>query len=168
MNIAKHFKLNVAAINAILIGQPQETGFVSADGDPYLRFDLLDSVTCRCSVDPSIHSFETQEVYVRLRDVNSDDWKMIDENDADKGFYRLNGEKHWVVDFSKGQELPIYQSETIREWARKDRRGRGAIEGARINESLIAKIAEAKAAALAKAEEPKVSKPKPDSVKNKS
>jgi hypothetical protein len=165
MNIAKLFKLDTnVSVKAILVGAPEETAFISAEkNEPYFRFSLKFPVPCRCSVDPDIMVYDTTEVYVRASDVVSDDWKAVDELNPENGFYRMNGDKPWVVDFSKGQELPLYQSETIREWTRKNRTVRGKARTSGINDNLAAKIAEAKAAAAAakaaEAEQPEKEQP---------
>lgn len=133
----------------LLIGKPEETSHVSSEGEPYVLMQLLEAVTCRCSSDKRVASFETTEVLLRESELESPEWKFIDEKKSNKGFWRDNADKGkpWVVDFSKSHEMPIYQEDYISAWTRGNRIAKGAAKTAEINKGIQARIDAAKAAA---------------------
>jgi hypothetical protein len=125
------------AIEITLIGEPEVTNIMTSDDEPYYLAKLLKPITVRCSVDPNIEAFETDEVYIRESAINEEGWTPRDEKDPSKGYFMPN----WVVDFSKGQQLAVYQSETIKKWAKGNRSVRNAENTTKINEGIRAKIA---------------------------
>lgn len=132
MNLAKLLNINIVGADIILVGTPEITNFTDSDDKPYFLAKLLNPVTVRCSVDPLIEPFETDEVYVRQSDISAEGWELVDEKDPSKGFFR----KGWVVDFSKGQKFAVYQSETIKKWARGNRGLRRDEERSALNETI--------------------------------
>lgn len=132
MNLANLLGINIENANIILVGTPEITNFTDSDDKPYFLAKLLNPVTVRCSVDPMIEPFETDEVYVRQSDISAEGWELVDEKDPSKGFFQ----KGWVVDFSKGQKFAVYQSETIKKWARGNRSVRRDAERSALNETI--------------------------------
>lgn len=122
----------------VLVGKPEESGILSSDGEPYFIFQLKTPVTVRCSVDKTIEPFQTGEVYVRESAVKSDKWLLVDPKKPKEGFYM----KDWKVDFSKGQEVVLYQETTIQKWARSNRGSRRTENAISINERIKARQAE--------------------------
>lgn len=139
MNLAKILNLNVEETVIVLVGTPEVTNLVTSDDEPYYAIKLKTPLTVRCSIDPDVLPFEADEVYVRKSAITSDGWKFIDEKKPEEGFYMPN----WVVDFSKGQQIPVYQETSIKKWSknnRGDRRERNREEiNARIREKIASK-----------------------------
>lgn len=140
MNIATLLGLNTNETQVILIGVPEITNILDSDEQPYYAAKLKNPITVRCSVDPEIIPYETEEVYIRKAALDSEDWIMVNEKDPADGYYM----KNWVVDFSKGQQIAIYQSESIKKWARGNREGNREITRRKINDALRQKIADKK------------------------
>lgn len=117
----------------LFVGNLLETNFVSSEGESYYLGKLLNPITVRCSVDKGIEPIEgVEELYIRERDALGEDWVFVDEKDPSKGFY-LKGYK---TDFSKGQEMCLYQSETIAEWAKGNRKSSRVERDKSINDRL--------------------------------
>ena len=119
MNLAAVLKLDLTK-QAILVGVPEKTVHMDREDKPYYKVQLVEPVVVGCSMDTALDTFETNVVYVRQDDLNSDGWTFVDENDHSKGFYRDG----WLVDFSQGQALPLYQDMTIKAWSRGERTNR--------------------------------------------
>jgi hypothetical protein len=117
---------------AILVGTPVITNFEDSEGKPYYEATLLKPIKVTCSTEPSLGSFETEVVYIREAALNEEGWKLVEEGKPEAGFYR----EGWVVDFSTGQELPLYQERTIKKWFREKSKG----DRADRNSKLTAKI----------------------------
>lgn len=117
MKLADILGLDLGQTKAILTGKPEATNIETSDGELYYIAKLKEPVTVRCSVDPNIDAFETDEVYIRESALTSEEWVAVDEKKPEDGFYMPN----WVVDFSKGHEIPVYQAESIKKWARGQR-----------------------------------------------
>lgn len=117
MKLADVFKTSFGRPEIVLVGKPEITNFEDSEGKPYYKASTKSPVLVGCSTDKDIESFETSEVYIRERDVNGDGWEFVDKNKPEKGFFM----KDWVADFSKGQELVLYQAETIARWAKNNR-----------------------------------------------
>lgn len=119
MNLAQLLKIDIAnATTVILVGNPEVTTIMSSEkNEPYYLCKLLKPITVRCSSDNKIEPYETDEVYIRESDISKDGWKFVDETKPELGFFM----PEWVADFSKSQQIPIYQSETIREWSKGSR-----------------------------------------------
>lgn len=137
MNIAKALNLNLEDNKAILIGTPELTNFVTSEDEPYYAVKLKNTITVRCSIDKEILPQEIDEVFVRKSALESDDWKFVDENKHDEGFYMPN----WVVDFSKGQQLALYQETTIAKWTKLSRGDRRSSNRDEINNRIREKMA---------------------------
>jgi hypothetical protein len=131
MNIANILKLNVEETPVIIISV-QKSGFVDSDEKPYYECKLKDKVLVTCSMDPKLDTFKTDTVYVRERDLNSEGWILVNAEKPEEGFYR----KDWVVDFSQGQEIPIYQAESIRKWTKGQRSSRKDDRRDRLNQKI--------------------------------
>lgn len=108
----------VPEITPILFtGDFELTSVKSSDGEPYYVGKLLSPITVRCSVDSEIEPLrEVEELHIRESALGREDWM----GDKVNGLYI----KGWVADFSKGQEMAIYQDMTIREWSKTTRKGR--------------------------------------------
>lgn len=137
MSLAKLLNLNLGVKNVILVGVPEITNILDSDGKPYYAAKLKDAVIVRCSVDPEIVPFEAEEVYLREDALNLEGWKLIDPAKPEEGFF-MEG---WVVDFSKGQQIPLYQAESIRKWAKESRGDRRAQQRDEINNKIRERIA---------------------------
>lgn len=108
----------VGISNPIAILDFEETQIQDREGELYYSAKLKDPVTVRCSTDNTIPSFQTSEIFVRASALELDSWELVDSNDPKSGLHI----KGWVVDFSKGQQIPIYQETTIRQWAKGERK----------------------------------------------
>ena len=123
--------------SVILVGKPEVTSFMDSDNKPYYRISLVSPVMVHCSVDPAIEAVETDEVFMRERDVEEQDFTLVDPADPAKGYYIPK----WVVDFSKAQELCLYQETTIKRWIRENRKERSDERRTSINERIKARMA---------------------------
>jgi len=130
MKLTEAFKIETAA-NIVLVGKPEVTNFETSDGEPYYVAKLKEPVMVRCSVDKGIDAFETEEVYIRESALEGD-WTFVDEKKPEEGYYM----KDWKVDFSKGQELVLYQETTIAKWTKTDRANRADVRRTGINARL--------------------------------
>lgn len=128
------------------IGELLETSLTTSEGEPYYLGKLLNPITVRCSSDKDILPIETDELYIRQRDVESDEWIFIDEKDPSKGYYI----KGYKTDFSKGQQICIYQDTTIAEWSKGNRQARGLERRSNINDAIKKRMADRTAAAATK------------------
>lgn len=148
-NLMKLSELGLVKTTLIaFIGELLETNILSSEGEPYFLGKLVEPITVRCSTDKEILPLEgVTELYVRKRDVDSDAWVYVDEKDPKKGYF-IPGYKS---DFSKGQEMCLYQETTIAEWTRSNRTERGARKRSSINDK-IRENRTAKAAELTKPE----------------
>ena len=122
--------------NIILVGKPEVTNFETSDGEPYYVAKLKSPVMVRCSVDKGIEAFETDEVYIRESALNAEGWTFVDPNKHEEGFYMPD----WKVDFSKGQELVLYQETTIAKWTKGERANRGDERRTGINARIAERI----------------------------
>lgn len=111
--------LNIEAVkNIILVGTPEMSNFVTSDEEAYFVCKTKKPVMVTCSVDSLIEPHEVDEVYIRQSALDLDGWKWVDETKPEEGFY-MEG---WKVDFSKSQQLAVYQETTIAKYFR-DQRG---------------------------------------------
>jgi len=115
MKLTEILKMDVNDNRPIIVGTPVITNFEDSDGKPYYEATLLKPIRVTCSTDPSLGSFSAEVVYIREAALSEDGWKLVEEGNPEAGFYR----EGWVVDFSTGQELPLYQAETIKKWSRE-------------------------------------------------
>lgn len=139
MNIAKLLGIP-DDVTIILVGNFEPTNIADSNNQPYYSVKLKTPVTVRCSTDNQIIPFETDEVFVRKADVFADGWDTVNGKDEKDGFFM----KNWVVDFSKGQQLAIYQSETIKSWAKDNRKDKRTKGREAINTALRLKIENSK------------------------
>lgn len=113
---------------------------MDSEEQPYYVVKLKTPISVRCSVDAEILPYETDEVYLRKSALESDSWTPVDPEHPEDGFYMPN----WVVDFSKGQQIAIYQETSIKKWAQLNRGDRRIQNRDRINDSIREKIANKK------------------------
>lgn len=148
-NLMKLSQLGLVKTTLIaFIGELLETNILSSEGEPYFLGKLVEPITVRCSTDKEILPIEgVEELYVRKRDVDSDAWVYVDEKDPKKGYFIPN----YKSDFSKGQEICLYQETTILEWTRGNRSDNSKRRTSSLNDKIRANRA-AKAAELAKPE----------------
>jgi len=137
MNLAKVLGLNLEGVKIVLVGVPELTNLLDSDEQPYYAAQLKDPITVRCSVDPEILPYEASEVYVRKAALDAEGWELVDANKPEEGFFRPG----WVVDFSKGQQIAIYQSESIKKWSRGNRGEQRIRNREVINSGIREKIA---------------------------
>jgi hypothetical protein len=137
MKLAALLGVAIAQTNVILVGKPEITTFMTSDDEPYYAAQLKTPITVRCSVDPLVEAFETDEVFIRESALNSEDWTFVDEKKPEEGYFM----KDWVVDFSKSQMLPIYQSESIKKWGKGNRTTQKASNLEKINAAIRAGMA---------------------------
>jgi len=146
--LAELLGLDIAKVLAILVGAGEPTNFTSSTGEPYFLFKLKSPIMVGCSMDPEIQRFETDEVYVRQGALTDPElvkiMKVAVEGKPLEGFWF----DKWVVDFSLGQKIPIYQETTIRQWTKDNRSVRKVQRTTDVNAGIRAKI-------KAKAEETK-------------
>lgn len=121
MKLSTLFSKSLLNQKAILVGEPEETIYMDSENKPYLRFALKNPITVRCSVDTDIEAFPTDEVFVRASALDLE-WTPVNPENLEEGFY-MEG---WLVDFSKGQGLPLYQETTIKKWSQENRKGRNS------------------------------------------
>jgi len=120
----------------VFIGKMIETDIETSEGELYWLGKLKDPVMVGCSVNKDIERHEVDELYVRASDKDSDLWVGVNGKDLSEGYFIPN----WVADFSTGQEIEIYQSETIRRWAQGNRKERGLRRTADSNLSIRERI----------------------------
>lgn len=122
----------------------EECNIVDSNDQPYYIGKLATPYKVRCSVDKDIEPHEVDEVLVRAAVVDSDDypWVPINPEKPEEGAYI----KDWVIDFSKGHRMAIYQEETIAKWARATRKERTSGTRSSINDGIRAKLDAAKKA----------------------
>lgn len=113
----------------ILVGKPEVSNIMDRDNKPYLVFKTKQPVVVRCSTNPNIISYETEEVYVRQSDAELDSWVEAEDGIG----FNIPG---WLVDFSTNHGIPIYQAETIQQWVRKQRKEKQSTHTTEINERL--------------------------------
>lgn len=135
MKLTDAFKIEKGA-DIILVGKPEVTNHETRDGEPYYVAKLKTPVMVHCSVDKGIEPFETDEVYIRESAIEQD-WKFVDEKKPEKGYFMPG----WKVDFSKGQELVLYQETTIAKWTKTDRTSRSDERRTGINARIKERIA---------------------------
>lgn len=135
MNLASILKLNLDERKVIIISA-EETNIVDSDEQPYFLCKLKNPIKVFCSVEPDIEAFESDEVYVRKSAINSEGWSLVDEKKPEEGSYRDG----WVVDFSVGQRIPIYQETTIKRWTKENRGVRRTTRNTNINTGILAKV----------------------------
>lgn len=127
------------------VGELTQTSVLSSEGEPYYLGKLLTPITVRCSTDKTIDPIEeVDELYIRQHDAEGDSWKLVDEADPKKGF-SIPGFK---TDFSKSQEICLYQETTILEWTKGNRKEQREEKDMSIRQRLEARAA-ARAAAQA-------------------
>jgi hypothetical protein len=117
---------------AIIVGTPVITNHMDSEDKPYYEATLKNPIKVTCSTEPSLGSFDAEVVYIREAALSEEGWKMVEEGKPEEGFYR----EGWVVDFSVGQELPIYQERTIKKWSREQYKTKKADR----NSALAAKL----------------------------
>lgn len=128
--------ITIATVDVILVGNPEVTTFMTSEDEPYYAVKLKAPVTVRCSVDPLVEAFETDEVFVRESALNAEGWEFVDAKNPEEGYFM----KNWVVDFSKGQQLAVYQSESIKKWAKGNRGIRTTENREKINTGIRAQM----------------------------
>lgn len=111
------------------IGLPQQTTIESSDGELYYSWKLREPINVRCSTLPEMEPLEVDELFLRESLVQSDKW-LKDEKDGSMYI------PDYKADFSKGQDIPIYQETTIRAWAKDQRKG----DREKGNQGFLAKI----------------------------
>lgn len=136
MNLANLLKIELGQQEVILVGAPEITQIMDSDEQPYYVAKLKVPVTVRCSTDPAIDSFEADEVYIRESDLKKEGWVALDEKKPEDGFHQPG----WVVDFSKGQGIAIYQSESIRKWSKGNRNVRRDSQRTELNAKIKAMV----------------------------
>lgn len=137
MSIRQFFQMK-SGTNVVIVGQPVETTFMDSNGQPYYACQLKNPVLVRCSVDKEVTPYETSEVFMRSVDLDDEKFapKLVDETKPEEGWFVPT----WVVDFSKGQEMALYQSETIAAWAKANRGARKIQRTSDINAKIAAKL----------------------------
>lgn len=135
MNLASILKLNLDERKVVIISV-EETNIVDSDEQPYYLAKLKEPVKVFCSVEPDIEAVEHDEVYVRKAAILEEGWSFTDEKKPEEGFWR----EGWVVDFSVGQRIPIYQATTIKKWTKENRGVRRISRNTDINAGLLAKV----------------------------
>lgn len=107
------------------------TGLLTAEGTEYLVGKLKAPIMVRCSTMKDLPAQEFDELYLRPEIANSDAWEPVDKEAFEKaakdktpytGGIRIPG---YLADFSKNQEIPVYQAETIAQWAKGKRKADG-------------------------------------------
>jgi hypothetical protein len=136
MNLTKLLNLKIEDVKVILVGTPEETNILDSNDQPYLVAKLKNPVVVRCSVDVNILPQEVTEVYFRKSALDIDGWVAVDEAKPEDGFYLPK----WVVDFSVGQQIPIYQETSIKAWTKTTRGNQRNEKTLRINQSILDKI----------------------------
>lgn len=144
MNLAQMLGIDLTKIQVILIGSGELTNTMSATGEPYYLFKLKSPVMVGCSMDADIERFEADEVYLRQSALTDESLtiKLVTPDKPEDGFYF----DKWVIDFSLGQRIPIYQETTIREWSKGNRGVRRVQRTIDANTSIRAKLEARKAA----------------------
>lgn len=104
----------------VFVGKLVDANIQDRDGNPYYVGKCLNPVIVRCSTDADYGEIEVDEFLIREEDALGDQWEMLDENDPEKGFTIPSYKTDWSV----GQEMAIFQKETIAQWRRGDRRSR--------------------------------------------
>ena len=137
MNLATLLGVKVDATQVILVGVPEETIYMDSDDQPYYVAKLKNPVTVRCSIDPEILPHEADEVFIRKSAITQEGWVFVDEKKPAEGFFMPN----WVVDFSKGQNLPLYQETSIKKWTKTTRGERRDTTREKINTGIREKLA---------------------------
>ncbi len=104
------------------VGDSMETNKVSSDGIKYFVWQLAEEIKVYCSTEASLEPQVVKELFIRQTDLDADVW----EKDEIGFFAVADKEKgtEYLADFSINQEICIYQPETIRAWARDDRKSR--------------------------------------------
>ena len=120
----------------VFVGKFEPTGILSSNDEEYFKGTLKQPVIVHCSVDKEIEPIETDELFIRESDVNSDLWEAADGTDPNNGI-TIPGFK---TDFSKGQEICIFQETTIAKWTKENRTERGKKRTSGINESIREKM----------------------------
>lgn len=124
--------------NIVILGEPIETNVLDSDGKPYYSCKLKNPIIARCSIDKEIEPVETDEVFIRSTAVDTVEATLVNPEKPEEGWFI----KNWVVDFSKGQEIVLYQETTIAKWARENRGARKTTRNSDINQRIKAKMAE--------------------------
>lgn len=137
MNLVEALKLNLKEVKVILIGNPEETNFMDSDNKPYYSVKLKNPAICRCSVDAEIEAHEVDEIYIRQDALTADGWEFVNGKDATDGYFMPK----WVLDFSIGQKLPIYQETSIKQWLKGSRENKRVTNRDDINGGIRAKMA---------------------------
>lgn len=135
MKLTEAFKIEKGA-DIILVGKPEVTNFETRDGEPYYVAKLKTPVMVHCSVDKGIEPFEADEVYIRESAIEQD-WSFVNKDKPEEGYFMPG----WKVDFSKGQELVLYQETTIAKWTKTDRANRGDERRSGINARIKERLA---------------------------
>lgn len=134
MKLTEVFKIEKGT-NIILVGKPEVTNFETSEGEPYYVAKLKTPVMVHCSADKGIEPFETDEVYLRESAIEQE-WTFVNPEKPDEGYF-IPG---WKVDFSKGQELVLYQETTIAKWAKENRTNRGDERRTGINARIAERL----------------------------
>ena len=117
----------------VFVSKLEPSGLLSSTGEMYYKGRLLTPVIVNCSTSKDIEPIETDELYVRESDVLSDLWEQVKDGVTIPKF---------VTDFSTGQEICLFQSETIRQWTQKNRAGKTKFRDETINKSFRERIAD--------------------------
>lgn len=134
-------KMNIAGTKIIFTGVPVLSGFVTSKGEPYYELTTKDAVMVRCSTHPALGTFETNKLFVRESDLNSDQWRYEDAKKPELGFWMEN----WVADFSVNQKIPLYQATSIRQYIKGERGVRREEREAAAKEGIVALVEKFKA-----------------------
>lgn len=134
MKLTDAFKIDTAE-EIILVGTPEITNILTSDEEPYYMCSLSKARKITCSVDPNITPFEDDIVHVRASALAEEGWEFVDPKKPALGFYR----KGWKIDYSKNQQIAVYQATTISKWARDNRGERTETRRRSINDAIKAK-----------------------------
>lgn len=112
-------KLSAIGIKAtsqdiLFIGQPELSGKINSEGIEYLVTKLKNPIMVRCSTMPEMPAIEVDELYFLETLQEHEGW----EGNPEDGF-KIPG---YRADFSRRQEMAIYQETSIQTWIRGNRK----------------------------------------------
>jgi hypothetical protein len=137
MILTKMLGLDLKEVKVVLMGIPEETAHLDSDDQPYFKVGLKDPIKVLCSMDAAIEPEEVDEIYIRKSALDLDGWEFVNGKDATEGYFMPK----WVVDFSKGQQIPIYQETTIKKWTKENRSVRADSRRDLINDGIRQRMA---------------------------
>lgn len=137
MKLTEVLGLDLKTVKVVLIGIPEQTAHLDSDDQPYYKVGLKDPITVLCSMDPLIEPEIVDEVYIRKSALDLEGWEFVNGKDATEGYTMPK----WIVDFSKGQQIPIYQETTIKNWTKANRTVRNDAKRDNINSGIKERMA---------------------------